>query len=255
MDVRHNFVFSGLYRLPFGTGQQFFSNWGTTTNLLLGGWQLNAVYNMRTGTPVNVVTGNNPTAALPGLRPNRIGNPNIPRDQRTLLKYYDTAAFAPVCAPGDQNCNPNTPGDAGRNIVRGPGFINLDSSLFKDFGFKDRYHFQLRLEAFNTLNTPHFANPDGSLASATAGQISSTIGIAASLSFNLCPRGAFYQAAGTLPVPMHARLMPRIRVYFLFAACATALSAPAGSGSTSHVLCGLQPHGCRVWKLAGLRLE
>jgi outer membrane receptor protein involved in Fe transport len=175
-DLRHNFVFSGLYRLPFGTGQQFFSNWGRTTNLLLGGWQLNAIYNMRSGTPVNVVTGNNPTAALPGLRPNRIGNPIIPRDKRTLLKYFDTAAFAPVCAPGDQTCNPNTPGDAGRNIVRGPGFINLDSSLFKDFAWSDRYHFQLRLEAFNTLNTPHFANPDGSLASATAGQISSTIG-------------------------------------------------------------------------------
>ena len=101
-DVRHNFVFSGLYRLPFGTGQQFFSSWGRTTNLLRGGWQLNAVYNMRTGTPVNVVTGNNPTTALPGLRPNRIGNPDVPRDQRTLLKYYDTAAFTPVCAPGDQ---------------------------------------------------------------------------------------------------------------------------------------------------------
>jgi hypothetical protein len=145
---------------------------------------------------VNVLSGNNPTAALPGLRPNRMGDPTIPRDKRTLLKYFDTAAFAPDCVPGDQTCNPNTPGDAGRNIVRGPGFINLDSSLFKEFAFKDRYHFQLRLEAFNTLNTPHFANPDGSLASATAGQISSTAPgvicalhkLPASLSSNLLSR-------------------------------------------------------------------
>lgn len=175
-DVRHNFVFSGLYRLPFGTGHRFFSTWGRTTNLVLGGWQLNSIYNMRTGTPFNVISGNNPTAVLPGLRPNLIGDPTIPRDKRTLLVYFNTAAFAPVCAPSDQSCDQNTPGDAGRNIVRGPGYINLDSSLFKEFAWNERYHFQLRLEAFNTLNTPHFANPDGDLADATAGQISSQIG-------------------------------------------------------------------------------
>jgi hypothetical protein len=174
-DVRHNFVYSGVYRLPFGTGQKFFSNWGRTTNLLLGGWQLNGIYNMRSGTPVNVISGANPTAALPGLRPNLVGDPTIPRDKRTLLKYFNTDAFAAVCAPNDSTCNPNVPGTAGRNIIRGPGYINLDSSLFKDFGWNDRYHFQMRLETFNTLNTPHFNNPNANLGDqSNFGQITST---------------------------------------------------------------------------------
>ena len=118
---------------------------------------------------------NNPTAALPGLRPNRIGNPNVPRDQRTLLKYYDTGAFATVCAPGDQNCNPNTPGDAGRNIVR-----DLASSIWTPRS--SRISVSRIGITFNcgwrrsTRSTRRTCNPDGSLASATAGQISSTIG-------------------------------------------------------------------------------
>jgi outer membrane receptor protein involved in Fe transport len=177
-DVRHNFVFSGLYRLPFGTGQKFFSNWGKTTNAILGGWQINAIYDMRTGTPVNVIRGNNPTAVLPGLRPDVIGNPVLPRSQRTLLHYFNTDAFSDArfdCStPTSLTCN--APGDAGRNLLYGPGFINLDSSLFKEFAFTERYRLQLRLEAFNTLNTPHFANPDGDLADETAGQISSQTG-------------------------------------------------------------------------------
>jgi len=162
-DVRHNFVFSGLYRLPFGRGQRFFPNWGRTTNAVLGGWQLNAIYNMRTGTPVNVIRGNNPSSVLPGLRPDLIGDPVIPRDKRTLMHYFNTAAFtsAPFDCSTPTSVTCNAPGDASRNILYGPGFINLDSSLFKTFAFTERYHLELRLEMFNTFNTPHFDNPNG----------------------------------------------------------------------------------------------
>ncbi|QNI30751.1 carboxypeptidase regulatory-like domain-containing protein [Alloacidobacterium dinghuense] len=174
-DVRQNFVFSGLYRLPFGHGQKFFSNWGRTTNMLLGGWQLNSIYVMQSGLPVNVVRVNNPTSAFPGLRPDQVSDPNIPRSQRTLMKYFNTDAFstARFTCP---TCDANAPGNAARNIVRGPGNINLDSSLFKELQFTERYRLQLRLEAFNTLNTPHFANPDGDLANNTFGEITRTTG-------------------------------------------------------------------------------
>jgi hypothetical protein len=162
-DVRQNFVFSGLWALPFGRGQKFGSDWGRVTNSILGGWQLNSIYNMRTGTPVNVVRGNNPSSVLPGLRPDLVGNPVIPRAQRTLLHYFNTAAFTSepfnCSTPTSVTCN--APGDAGRNILYGPGYINLDASLFKTFQFTERYSLQLRLELFNTLNTPHFSNPNG----------------------------------------------------------------------------------------------
>jgi hypothetical protein len=177
-DVRHNLVFSGLYRLPFGTGQKFFSNWGKTTNTILGGWQVNAIYNMRTGTPVNVVRGNNPSAAFPGLRPDVIANPVLPRNQRTLLHYFNTDAFtsAPFDCSTPTSVSCNAPGDAGRNLLYGPGYINVDSSLFKEFAWNERYRLQLRFEAFNSLNTPHFANPDGNSNDGTFGQISSQTG-------------------------------------------------------------------------------
>jgi hypothetical protein len=175
-DVRNIFLFSGLYRLPWGRGQRYFSNWGRTTNMLLGGWQVNAIYTMDSGTPVNVIRGGNPNGVLPGLRPDLVGNPTLPRSKRTLTHYFNTAAFsttrfncgAPTAPP---NCNQYAPGTAGRNIIVGPGFINLDSSLFKEFAVTDRYRLQLRLEMFNTLNTPHFSGPDGNMSNGTFGAI------------------------------------------------------------------------------------
>lgn len=162
-DVRQNFVFSGLWRLPIGNGQQFFSNWGRATNLVLGGWQLNSIYNMRSGTPVNVVLGTEALAA--GLRPNVVGNPNLPRGKRTLGEYFDTSDF------NNTGLVPHATGDAGRNVVRGPGYINLDSSIFKEFPIREAMKLQLRFEAFNTLNTPHFSNPDGDFSDGSFGAV------------------------------------------------------------------------------------
>lgn len=158
-DVRQNFVFSGLWRLPFGRGQHYLAGWGRTTNTILGGWQLNSIYNMRSGTPVNVIESGEANSAA--VRPNVTKNPNLSRNKRTLLAYFDTSAF------NNQGIGPV----AGRNIVRGPGFINLDASLFKEFPIEEQMKLQLRFEAFNALNTPHFGNPDGVFSDGTFGQI------------------------------------------------------------------------------------
>ena len=164
-DVRHNMAFSGLYRLPIGKGQQFFSSWGRPEELLLGGWQINGILFMRSGTPINVVDETNPKSPT-NSRPNLVGDPNLPSGQRTLQEYFNTSAFV---------ANGDTPGNAGRNIVVGPGYINLDFSLFKEFAMTERYKLQTRLETFNTLNTPHFSNPGGNVTDTTHyGQITST---------------------------------------------------------------------------------
>ena len=172
-DRRHNMVFSGLYRLPVGRGQRFFNSWSRPEELLLGGWQINSILIMRSGTPVNVVDEPNPQSPS-NSRPNIVGNPNLPRSQRTLSNYFNRNAFVenieqtasgPVIVPGD----------AGRNLVEGPGYINLDFSLFKEFAMTDRFKLQTRLETFNTLNTPHFTNPGGNMTDMTHfGVITST---------------------------------------------------------------------------------
>ncbi|HEY6372062.1 MAG TPA: TonB-dependent receptor [Candidatus Sulfotelmatobacter sp.] len=169
-DVRHSFNFSGLYHLPFGRGQKFFGNWGRAEDLIMGGWQFNGILGMRTGTPVNVIA-NGGSKACPGVRPDIVGDPTIPKGQRTLAKYFNTAAFAPN--PGGQ-C---TPGDTSRNILTGPGFVNADVSLFKDFAITEGARLQTRFEFFNVTNSPHFANPNSDLSqSSTFGSITRTYG-------------------------------------------------------------------------------
>ena len=65
-------------------------------------------------------------------------------------------------------------GNTGRNILRGPGVVNLDLSLFRTFRLTDKFQLQVRAEAFNVTNTPHFANPDSDANSSDFGKILST---------------------------------------------------------------------------------
>jgi len=183
-DVRHNFVFSGLYRLPVGKGQKFLGSAGRATDLIVGGWQLNAIFSMRTGTPVNVVRGAS-LNTCPGVRPNLIGDPNgtpppAPSGATPSIPdrgYYafNIAAFdsTPFTVGTPSYC---TPGTAGRNLITGPGYVNLDSSLFKEFAITETARIQARFEFFNTLNTPHFSGPDGLATDGTFGQIDFTNG-------------------------------------------------------------------------------
>ncbi len=159
-DVRHNFVFSSLYQLPFGHGQRYMGNMHGVEQAILGGWQLNGIFNARTGLPLNVVRNGNLTAC-PGVRPNLVGDPNLSGSDRTLNHYFNTAAFSTA---GLSGC---AIGDAGRNIVLGPGFVNTDFSVFKNVPIRESMDLQLRFEFFNLLNTPHFASPgsDASVAS------------------------------------------------------------------------------------------
>jgi hypothetical protein len=163
-------VFSGLYRLPIGQGQHFFNSWSRPMELAFGGWQINSILTMRSGTPINVVDEPNPQSPT-NSRPNIVGNPNLPRSKRTLQVYFNTSAFVENT---DSQGN-IIPGNAGRNLVEGPGYINLDFSLFKEFAMTERFKLQTRLETFNTLNTPHFSNPGGNMTDTTHfGVITST---------------------------------------------------------------------------------
>jgi len=159
-DIRHSVNFSGVYHLPIGRGQRFFGNWGRPQELALGGWHFNGILYMRSGTPFNVIA-NGGIQACPGMRPNLVGDPTIPKDKRTLAEYFNTAAFM---VPTGGQC---VPGDAGRNILSGPGYVNVDLSLFKDFAITERAKLETRFEFFNATNTPHFSNPNSDMGSPT----------------------------------------------------------------------------------------
>lgn len=168
-DVPRQFVGAVVYSLPFGRGQKVGRSWRPAVNAALGGWTVNTLLSIQSGTPLSLSATNNNNNFGPGERPNWNGqDPNIdgPIYYR-LSKYFNTAAFSqPV---------PYTYGNTSRTLpnLRAPGVRNIDLSLFKEFAVAERLKAQLRLEAFNALNTPQFGAPDTNLSSATFGVISS----------------------------------------------------------------------------------
>jgi len=174
-DLRNNFVGAGTYNLPFGRGQRWLANPGAVTNFLFGGWVFNAIVNLRTGTPVNIVL---PTPAASGMtpRPNLVAGKNPNQGPKTVKEWFNTSAFSKLetqpCTGGNvpPACG-QTYGTAGRNPVYGPGFNNADLSLLKNFALPKEMNFQLRFEATNALNLAHYSQPNTTFGVSTFGTI------------------------------------------------------------------------------------
>jgi hypothetical protein len=118
---------------------------------LYGGWQVNGIFFLRTGLPFTVVQAQNVQSTGTQNRPNRTCDGSL-SGGGTIDKWFDTSCFV---SPTDTT---GTFGDAGRNILRGPGQVNIDASLIKRTRF-GHVNTEIRVEAFNLLNHPQFANP------------------------------------------------------------------------------------------------
>jgi hypothetical protein len=164
-DVRHRFVSSILYELPFGEGKPFLQN--GVAGKILGGWQLSTIITKNSGFPRTAYVGTDRSNTGGGQdRPNATGqDPNLPGDQQTILRWFNTDAFAlqPL----------GTWGDVGRNTIIGPGVFRVDTSVIRNFRMGTK-SIQARLEAFNLLNNPIWNDPNTTLTSSTYGQITST---------------------------------------------------------------------------------
>ena len=131
---------------------------------LVNGWQFNAIVTLDSGLPFTVISGTD--RSLSGIGndyADLIGNPARPAGVSSIQEYFNTAAFAAAAA--------GTFGTAGRNILRGPNFFDIDMSLFKDFNFTDRGRLQFRSEAFNVENRTNLQNPTATVSSGTFGRI------------------------------------------------------------------------------------
>jgi hypothetical protein len=166
-DVRQRFVLSGFWQLPFGRGRAFGKNLPRAVDLLAGGWQLNTITSLYTGLPFSPSSAVNTLNGSGGQRPDRIGDGNLPSDQRSILRWFDTTAFR---TPGQYMF-----GNAGRDILVGPGTRQVDLALSKSFALTEtpKRALEFRTEFFNISNTPQFNNPNASIGSANAGIISS----------------------------------------------------------------------------------
>lgn len=165
-DVRHTFVANTLINLP-GPHENHIAS------AIFGNWQLGGIFNASSGSPFTVLLPGDPLNT--GLEdayalPDRIytgtcsGNP-VTGDR---LAYINTSCFAVPPA--------NRMGVEGRNTLIGPSLFSLNSALYKNINFSDRYSLQFRAEAFNTLNHPNLASPLATnvLLQGNTGRITST---------------------------------------------------------------------------------
>jgi hypothetical protein len=160
-DVPHRAVASANYALPL-----------LPRNRILGGWQVNAIWQAQSGFPLAPTNSPNTTNSLGGgQRPNATGiSANKPGNvQSKLNAYLNAAAFSAPAA--------FTFGNAGRTLsnVRGPRLTNVDMSLFKTFRLTEAVNLQFRTEVFNLSNSPMFAPPNMAFGTAAFGTITSQL--------------------------------------------------------------------------------
>jgi hypothetical protein len=175
-DMRHHFVGSAVYPLPFGHGQQFGYGWNRWLDGALGGWSIDPILTASSGQPLNLTESKNPSnSGGTADRPNIVGNylalknsaTGVPT--RTPAQWFNTSAFA-VQPSG-------TYGDAPHNEIVGPGILNVDAAVHKTIAITERVKAQLRLESFNVANTPHYGAPALNVQSPTTlGTITSITG-------------------------------------------------------------------------------
>lgn len=151
-DVNKRFVLSYVYQLPFGRGEHFASGVNSVTNVLIGGWQVNGIYQVQTGTPFSVLAVDLGGALQTvGQRPNQVGSPYPAGFKKSYKEWYDINAYTQPAM--------GVFGTVGRNSIRAAGINNFDASLFKNFSLYERLRFQFRVEAFNALNHTQFGAP------------------------------------------------------------------------------------------------
>jgi Carboxypeptidase regulatory-like domain len=184
-DQPYRLVLSSLYELPFGRGKRWGHDISRALDYAVGGWQVNGIYVLQAGLPFSVTVDGNPSHT----RADRTGNIGI--SPRNLANYINETYQMQVC-PGINKNKPisipvapfalplssqgvgsaglpcpggifNAPGTSGRDILRGPGSSNMDLAVFKNISVTEQTKVQLRVQAYNLTNTPHFANPDSDL--------------------------------------------------------------------------------------------
>ena len=165
-DIPNVLVASSTWEIPIGRGHNLNPTgvWGVLAN----GWQMTGIILLQSGMPVAITqtTNFNAFAGFGVQRPNVVASPDLPSDQRSPAKWFNTAAF--------QVAPQFTLGSASRNPVRGPNYRDADIAFIKHTRLREEMDLEFRAEIFNLTNTPAFGQPNGVLGSSAFGTITST---------------------------------------------------------------------------------
>ena len=177
-DQRHKFTGNWIVDLPFGENRRFDPK-GAWSHIL-GGWQWSGDATVGSGlyfTPRVLGGGLDIGRGVSGsLRANVVAGQSISISDPTTLKWFNTAGF---CAPSATCRNPHSSrfGDAGRNIIEGPGQVSLNMSLNKTITIKESRALELRISTINVFNTAHFTSINTVVNSFTYGEVTGTGGM------------------------------------------------------------------------------
>ncbi len=159
-DVPNHFVLTVLYELQPFTGNKYL-------DAVLANWRVGGVETVMSGPAFTVLTTANTTNAFPAgpLRPNLVGDPELPASEQTLTRWFNTAAFANPAAL--------TFGNSPRSVLRGPRYVTTDLTVEKSIGLAAGKTLDVRVEVYNLLNHTNFNLPGATLGAADFGVISS----------------------------------------------------------------------------------
>jgi hypothetical protein len=162
-DIPHVFVASAVWDIPWGAGRRRTAR--GVVGALVNDWTLTGVLTLQSGLPLAISQTTN-TLAFAGFgtqRPNLVGDPKLPADERSPGRWFNTSAFAAA--------GPFTIGSSSRNPVRGPSYRNLDLAVMRRIPLHSRTSVEMRLEVFNATNTPPLGAPNMTVGSAAFGTI------------------------------------------------------------------------------------
>jgi hypothetical protein len=157
-DVRHRFVASYTYELPFGADRLRLPG---AANALIAGWQVSGIVTLQSGLPFTPGVSGDFANTGSGNRPNRIASGTV--SDPTIDRWFDVSAFT---VPAQY-----TFGNSGRNILRADGNRNWDFSASKLTRISERFSLQFRAELFNVLDTVNFGAPVTTINVANAGRV------------------------------------------------------------------------------------
>ncbi len=177
-DVRHNFSGTGVYALPVGRGKSFLSGANRLVDELVGGWKASVAAVAYSGFAETITGPGNNSNSFGNSRPNQYRPLKIVN--RSIDHWYGTDPSATPCLnAGVDNglCAFGTPavntfGDARNGNTRGPRYLNVDMSAFKDFHTVREQTVGFRFDAFNAFNIVSYGNPDTGITDSNFGNIS-----------------------------------------------------------------------------------
>jgi hypothetical protein len=176
-SLRNRLVVSGVYELPVGHGRKFINNANPAVNALVGGWDLSSIFVVQSGYPFTVTSASDFSNTNAGsARPDRTCGGQGPK---SVNDWFNLNCFTTTALQADLANGTPRFGNSRRNILVGPGTVDLDASLIKRVVIADRVNTEFRAEVFNTLNHPNFALPNATIGGASAGIISNTVPIGA----------------------------------------------------------------------------